>query len=703
MLLAYWGAYSCGTLGIDIASIRAPVALFTFLMLPGFLILSTFDSRKLGTVSSVIYATALSIVVLMMIGLVLNTILPTLGYERALSFEPVAIACTLTIVTLCGLVILRDDGEGDTSCLEFDAATSIRSLAAMSLIPFSVISVYVYNTQELNTAQVLLLVMIAAIPVLIGILGSKRTTILPIALVSASLALLLHTSMVTSFLVGCDIQGEYYLASQVINDGQWTSSIATNVNAVLSIVILAPMITGLSGVSLTLVLKFVYPLLFSLVPLGIYEFAARYVGRFVSFFSVFFFISIFTFYGEMVQLARVEIAELFLVALLIALGRERLELSHRNALALAFSAGLIFSHYGLAYITVLVLVTTFILQKLKSRQPTTSSQLVSFHLLSFFVVLALGWYMYASSSSVFLAIVGKSSNLFDSILSDFFSRDFSQGVGMVTGSMPSGLYAITKYLHLASQVAILAGVVLALFSVAYTRFDSLFVGLAIGNFVVAAAAMALPYFASSLGTQRFYEMTLIVLCPFTVVGGMSLVRWIARTARLPDWVGSQKAFLAVFSVFLSIFLIFNSGLAYELAGDTPFSIALDSEFDYARFTEEEVAGAQWLSSHLEDNAKIYSDDYRYMVLTAFIPTTGGRFIFMTDESVTLPPGFRKNLDLSEVPDGAIIFLGTLNVEEGLLALHDEESFRSIAHVNSAELRLDERNIIFDIGGARIMG
>ena len=40
-----------------------------------------------------------------------------------------------------------------------------------------------------------------------------------------------------------------------------------------------------------------------------------------------------------------------------------------------------------------------------------------------------------------------------------------------------------------------------------------------------------------------------------------------------------KNFLSVAAIFLVIFLFFNTGFAYEIAGDVPTSFALNKNFD----------------------------------------------------------------------------------------------------------------------------
>jgi uncharacterized membrane protein len=66
--------------------------------------------------------------------------------------------------------------------------------------------------------------------------------------------------------------------------------------------------------------------------------------------------SIFVFYTEMVSLARQEVAELFLVLILLSMIDRGISRQQRSVLLLTFTASLIVSHYGLSYIFMLLLL-----------------------------------------------------------------------------------------------------------------------------------------------------------------------------------------------------------------------------------------------------------------------------------------------------------------------------------------------------------
>ena len=85
-----------------------------------------------------------------------------------------------------------------------------------------------------------------------------------------SLSLLLHTSLISSYIWGADINTEYIYSNLVLVNSHWNWTITNDVNAMLSIVMIAPIYSVFLNLNLVWLLKIVYPTLFELVTLVLF-------------------------------------------------------------------------------------------------------------------------------------------------------------------------------------------------------------------------------------------------------------------------------------------------------------------------------------------------------------------------------------------------------------------------------------------------
>ena len=121
----------------------------------------------------------------------------------------------------------------------------------------------------------------------------------------------------------------------------------------------------------------------------------------IAFLSTFFFMSFFTFYKEMLGLARQMIAELYFVLLMLLLFDKKIDLIKKRILLMIFSLALIFSHYSTSYIYIFyVFFTWFFSLLMKNKNSILSGTYVAL-----LFTAAFSWYIYVSASSPFITIV----------------------------------------------------------------------------------------------------------------------------------------------------------------------------------------------------------------------------------------------------------------------------------------------------------
>ncbi len=392
------------------------IVLFVYLaFIPGTLILRACGIHKLGATVSLLYSTGLSLMALMATGFFLNLFLPLLGYSRPMALFPVAVALTALVLALCIVSWLRDrDYEGEVS-LDIRDVLSPQVLL-LALVPFlSIFGTYLMNSGGDN---VLLLAMIAAVALIVLLVGFNvliPRKLYPLAILVIAVALLFHNSLISDSLIGWDIHQEKYFADSIINDGSWHFSVDYVLNSMLSIVVLAPVFSIFLNMDTIWVYKIVFPLFFALVPLALYQVYRKQSDERMAFMATVFFASLVVFFTEMLQLARQEIAELFLALVVLVILDRGMEKARWSFLFLAFGLGLVMSHYGLTYIFIGTIVAgwalVYVVSKLRRDTVRDMNRRLGPVLIVAVVAFCAVWYIYTASSNPFVTAIDVTHNI----------------------------------------------------------------------------------------------------------------------------------------------------------------------------------------------------------------------------------------------------------------------------------------------------
>ncbi len=733
-----------GIIGLDIEGLHIPIIrpLISFIYLtftPGIIILRILKLHKLGSIETLLYAAGLSIATLMFTGLFMNIAYPFFGISRPLSTVPLTITISVVLLILCILSYMRDKDFCGPNLIDIKNVLSPPALF-LSLIPFlAIFGTYLVNFYNINTLLIFMIVVIVSIVLLIGFDKLISSKFYPLAVFVISLSLLLHNSLISMYIWGADIHYEYYFSNLVMTNAFWDSTIPVATNAMLSIVMLAPILSNISGISLTWVFKIIYPAIFSLMPLGLYQLFQKKTDDKIAFLSVFFFMSLFTFYNEMLALARQQIAELFLVLLILLVFNKDIYKVGKNGLIIVFSSSLAVSHYGLSYIYKIifiavwfililsenskiqklmhdfyskfsrykgkVLIDNLTLSKIKDRAITSTFALQ-------FVVFALTWYMYISSSSAFVSIVQIGDHIVNSFFTDFLNRQTTEGLDFMMMEAGSPLHHVTKYLHLITQSFIAVGIVALLLKSNKKEFEREYSVFAGANCMILFASIAVPFFAISLNTTRLYQITLIFLAPFFVTGGVIVFRILSSIFR-ESWTNQHiKSSLKVLSVFLIIFFLFNNGFVYEVARDNPTSISISqksiktdgSAKDKSRFYsvlntfEQDFFSARWFDNNVNQEAdytKVYTDYISSYPLISYGMVVTDHQRILSDTITSIEPD-------------AFVFLGHSNVVEKVIKVRPEglttfnaTELSPIFNINELSPFLRSINKIYANGGSEI--
>lgn len=589
-------------LGMPLEPLLTPVVLVYVLVIPGCLVLRSLKVRELGLAESIPLTIGLSLVIFMGVGLLLNEVGPLVGLAKPLQQSTLLAAVTVFDLALLFVCSLRGSPQPQPpSPME---PTPIPPLLFAAILPLvGITGAIVLDSTGSSTLVEILFVAVCTVPILIVLnwLPSKEY---PVALFAASLALLYHRSMVSPFTAGYDVQWEYYFSSLSVKNGIWLPAIESNVNAVLPATILIPGLSVASGADLVWTFKVVLPILYSLVPVVLYSVFATQISKKTSVLSAFLIMSTFIYFQVMNDLPRQQIAELFLVLALLLLVKPKPALTSQRLMLLAFSLGLIVSHYGLSYVFLFLLLAALTHRSMtyRSRDPAESPPTPHFGLgfVAFYLVSIFAWYMNVSGASVFVDVVGLVNFVAANIV-DLFAAS-TQPIGTFTGQ-EAPLHQLTKGLFVVLSVLIVVGYARTKHDLEGRGFRPVYMALAFGTLLLLGFITIVPFVAASLNFNRFYGIALLILAPFSVLGSRSLLEKL-RAIR-PDLDATKW-----FAVFLVLFLLFNSGVIYELAGEQPLSMSVDANVDFARFVPGEVAGATWLQQAGMTPQGIYTDGYR---------------------------------------------------------------------------------------------
>ena len=706
--ISVWIILALDAVGVHVAILREVLVLIYLLFVPGIILLRVLRLHELNVIEGFFYTVGLSAATIMLTGLFMNTVYVHGITSTPLTLVPFIATMSGVVLMLCVLSYRRDRHYSRSTTVDVREVLSPVTLGLL-LLPFmGVFGAYLFNAHGTSVGTVLVLLAVAALILVCGFTRYVPKRYYPLAIGVIALALLLHNALVTDYLWGFDIQIEHFVAQTVVSNGFWGASSSLNynvqnLNAMLSIAMLAPLLSIATGLSVTWVLKLVFPLLFAMVPLGLYRLYEKQTSPRIALFGVFFFMVTFSFYTEMLAMARQEVAELFLVALLLLLVEKQMSRMPRFFLFGLFGFSLIVSHYALTYIflfcfilawLMLLVVGSFDVRALTQRvarkgdadrsvprfrrprrlRTTTGISAVS---VVGFTLIAAVWYRFANNSQPFYT--------FASILTKTLAylgirQPYAQFVGANNASdVPSPalvtrangldttglqsilayklpLHQITEYLVLIALITAIVGVLFALKERSRLKFSNEYLAFSVAMLVVLYLCLVAPDFAASLNLSRFVQISQIVLSVFLIIGFAGISSFVTRRSAK---VASQRTVSPPFKAlacFMVVLFLFNAGLVYKVAGeinDSPTLIALDTSADFAKYSGQEMIAAKWIGANASGGI-IAADYFRYYAVYTFAPA----------QARVLPSGG----SWTNLKPGAYVYLGTVNVQTGQLVV-----------------------------------
>lgn len=652
------GLIELNNVGIEIPILQQIIGFIYLTFIPGILILRCLNIHGIGNLKTVLYSLGLSITTIMFTGFTINLLFKKIGIIHPLSLNILLIVLSLSIIILAFISYVKDRNFANPSFID-TKQISVYPIF-LCLIPFlSIFGTYTMNFYNQNLLQIILIPVIC-LTAYITLFRNIKHELYPFSIFSLSISILFHASLISTNLWGWDINTEYYLSNLVLQNSFWSSNIFSDSNSMLSVVILAPMLSKICNINITWVFKICYPILFSFVPLGLYLiFKDQFHDEKISFLACFFFISINTFGLEMLQLARQQIGELFLILLILVLIETNIPKIKKSFFGVLFGVSLIVSHYGLSYIFSIYLISAMILMSLiKSNQFKLLNKRynedtnLSFTFILLFLVFTFSWYIYVSGGSIFENIVHIGNHIYGTIFVDFLNPESVQGLSLLTSSTNTPLRFMFKIINYIVQFFIVIGVIsLLFFENRKIRVNTEYKIFTFVSLLLLIFSVTIPNFSNSLNTTRLFQIVSIFLAPCYVLGGISVL----KGTHLLKLNFSKEIFLKILMIFTMIYFFFSSGFIYELANDQPSSHLLNNNLDGQFFTSSELSGAYWLNNNKKE--QIYTDNVRSVLFNRF--SLSKTIIFESD-------------DLNIIKNNSYIYLGTWNILKGKIAVKNEK-------------------------------
>lgn len=642
----------------------------SLLIVPGSGILRIGKYHNMGFIRSLFFSFCLGLGLLMIMGFLLNLFHYSGMIVSPLRMGPILITYALSTSAILLLARWRDETYVASVAVNKNEIGMIIIWTLSIALPFAVfLAASNINTIGSYSMMFWIVLLICLSPMIVY---CRSRSFAPLVL-SLSIALLLHRALITNYVLGYDVFSEFSAAYITTTNGWWNISQSLGIyggsaNTALSIITLAPMLTNLTGIQTVEMIKIVYPLLFSIVPLGIYDLFVEQFGTRPAFLGITVFIGYEAFYGLMVQLGKQGIAELFLIALLLAISSTALSRKKKMFLIVAFLSGVLVSHYGIAFLVIVIMFFVVALQALyhlydkwKSRKEDWQgyskwtintirtwiseqlrTRLITIELLIFAVAVFLVWYAFVGSGMV-LPYVGIGETAQTRVVSDTGATILRRmdALEFLLINYGSNANNLEKYSVLFVQMATVLGVIWAfrdkkIFSKADK--DLLFFGAAAAIFLV--ISYLVPGVSSSLYFGRVFTFTSIFLCGFFYLGVYAVLRSLRNVVKVRrpkisiPAIDEDKLTTLLAMLGAVLLLMTNTGVFTSLTDDYVGSLSIDETTSWAIYTDSDVTTAKWLSNPDHIGNRVPTADWHRFTIFGGLATPVNNLLYQFNSSST---------------------------------------------------------------------
>ena len=695
---------------LNIPALRE-IIVFVFLsFIPGFAILRLLKMKEISFLDTILFSVGLSIASVTFTALLVNELYLFLGISQSLSTVPLTVAISVFTLIISTIAFRRELSETLKRKTSFEG--ELKNFIPLAVILFLLPFLSAIGALYVNISLILFSDAIIA-ALCITIVVSRRLVperLFPFLILSISLALLCQALLTSKYILGWDANFEYYVFRMTQINGHWSflnanvnSLLTLNYNSMLSITILPAVYSTLMQSQGGIVFKILYPFIFCFVPLTLYRIFEKQFGKMIALLSALFFAFTYAaFYGtEPLGLNRQIVGELFFMLSFFLLINKTIPVTKRRWLLIIFGASLAVSHYSLAYIYLAIVALVYTISILKPRFDDTLNKKTV--LLLF--VMTFSWYaltrapLISFANTIKWVFLGLTTGLVPA------GRTASAEIFVIPNVFTAAIW-INLLLSGIANLFLLIGVLAIVLRPKRTGISAQFTVMLTIVAVVLAGALIVPSVAAILNFSRFYAIALLFLSPCFVLGGQTLLvtmgkawtkikhplkRQIAAKSKNGDLV------LFLIAIMLSAYFLSQVGFINYVTGgaihsyNTDFDRMITSNESQVKISlydayipEQDVFSASWLLNHKVETAEVFGD---YLSQSHVLVSYGliANKLLLPIINTTIPPR------------GSFVYLGSLNIVNGVIAITATESF------NTSEISflLNQNDLVYSNGNSQI--
>ncbi|NTV22229.1 MAG: DUF2206 domain-containing protein [Candidatus Yonathbacteria bacterium] len=646
--------------------------LLFLLILPGVLLLRILNFYPETIWERILHIVSLSIAILLIGGLIENTLLPLFGIWKPLEKIPLLIFFDILFIIfiIIGTLLGRRIHIFSPKKIHFQPH-QVWLQALAFLLPLSAIGgATILNNGGSNFLAIATLLGIAGFLLYAGIrITSQNETFILTWVYAVSFALLLGMSMRSLHVVGWDINNELQVFRMTHGSAFWSMShLQDAYNACLSITILPTIFLRFTHFVDEYIFKFLFQAIFALMPIGLYYFIKELTGQRKAILATTMFLGSAVFSHGMPTLIRQEFGFLFFSLILFIIFSEKIKSKNRNVLLVLYGTSMILSHYSTTYVALFLLGITFLLNSIlrilkRFSPPTTLGEIshsISMWFLIFLAGVAFIWsgVITKTGNNITGFIDHSQSNISEVFSYDTVARSINQlffpyphfedvntyvtreSLNFKKNHSDFHFYSENKFSeeHISRMDFLETQRYLGDVPHVFTKQLSVFFKLFLNNiFVIFGFFVLLGWWLKRklvsseyvlLAGSGFIILILLLILPdaltqynidrmfFQLLVIWGLLSVVGGLSIFSIFFQKKDAYIAM-TISYIILLLFYNGIIFTLVGGPTFLSLNNAGADYEKFyaQEEEVTAAQWLATH-NDSSPIFASSSGYNRLSA---------------------------------------------------------------------------------------
>lgn len=607
-----------------------------FLILPGYLFLINFINIKVRTEILILLSIGLSISFLLICGLVLNLLFQIFNLKSPLSaINLFCIVLLFNLINAGRYFYLRycDDIKRPVVYL----VSISKNLIFQIIYPIFLLiiaSLGIITNLDNNGAILYSFYFLTVFYVVfVFIIDSHlKPDLNPLLIYIIAFSILLINNLSSNYLIGRDIFNEFQAFAITLNNMMWDINILSDIQelplglgASLSVTLLPTQMSEIFNLSSMVIVKIIFPLLFSLVPVIIYFITSSFVNKKYALLASFLYISQTDFIFFSQSMIRMQIGLIFFTLIILMCIIYKQNIFSKIVLFL-LGVGLILSYYSLSYILIIILIGYLLISHLwiNRKIGITNSIFMSIYAISILMSVYLWYYLITRSHFKNFILFSKHAIESMSNMFDLNTMDASHQKVLLTQKI---LIAdkIFIYLHYIIFSLIIIGILYYLYmkynnngqkeikklfyensnsSLIYVQISLIFILLGISSFLI-------PQISKGFGFGRTFLILLILLTPFLFIG----CYYIANIINYFKTIDVVKLSSIIILALISVQFFSANYLIYQ-GTNIPRSIIFNRYGDwYGEYYiyESEISGGEWLLINQESFANnhpfssIYTD------------------------------------------------------------------------------------------------